>query len=148
MILHDTIIDTPEGDATMKDIADTFTLSTDLEVNSYNIKKKRIDTGKIGLTKTTSSKDYVLLKTEDETSLIITLDHKIFDADKEEWVRAQFFKPGNNVLTSDLTVAEIVETHRIRNDRADKVYTFSVPDYENYFANGILIHNDFHYVDG
>lgn len=146
MILHDTAIHVPGDPQTIGEIVDEFTLTENTSVYTYDTKRKKIKESAIGLTKTTSSKDFILIKTEDDDNLIITLDHKVYDPILKTWTRAQELKCGQHVLNIELEHIRVNETHRIRNTRADKVYTFSVPDYSCFFANNILIHNDYHYV--
>jgi hypothetical protein len=130
----------PGGAVFMEHIISTFTLSAEFAIDSYDVKQKSVTTQPICSTKATSSKDYILIKTAD-TELMITLEHKVYLPIEDTWVFARDLKSGSTLLTHNNDRVEVVEALRVRDKASIRVYTLSLAEHYNYFANDILIHS-------
>jgi hypothetical protein len=140
MIKGNTDISVPGGVVTMDHIISTFTLSADFTIDSYDVKHESIATQPICSTKATSSKDFILIKTAD-TELMITLEHKVYLPAEDTWAFARDLKSGSILLSHNSGPVEVVEVLRVRDKASIRVYTLSLAEHCNYFANNILIHS-------
>ena len=140
MIKGNTNISVPGGVVTIDHIISTFTLSAEFMIDSYDTKNKEIATQPICSTKATSSKDYILLQTAD-SELMITLEHKVYLPVENEWRYARDLKTGSVLLSHNGEHVEVVEALRVRDKTSVRVYTLSLAEHCNYFANDILVHS-------
>ena len=114
--------------------------SVDMSVRSYSIKKNKIVDCDVIATRSSSSKDFIYIKTQSGESVILTHDHKIYV--NSEWLRADKVSSGSTILNSELVQSVIVETHKIKNNSSRKIYNLTIEDTQCFFANDILVHND------
>lgn len=139
MILGTTNIGIPGGDVTMEHILESFTLSADHLVESYDMKTGECKSQPICSTRASSSRDFMMIKTEDN-ELQLTLDHKIYVQNREEWVVSKNLRTGWHVLNREGEPVEIVDVVRLRRNEMLKVYTVALAEHSNYYANDILVH--------
>ena len=140
MIKGNTNISVPGGVVAMDHIISTFTLSAEFTIDSYDTKKKEMTTQPICSTKATASKDYILIRTAD-SELMITLEHKVYLPAGNDWVFARDLKIGSELLSHDGEHVEVLEALRVRDKASVRVYTLSLAEHCNYFANNILVHS-------
>lgn len=114
--------------------------SVDMNIKSYNIKKKIHTNSNVVATRSSSSKDFIYIQITTGESIILTHDHKIYA--NNEWVRADKLPAGSTILNSELNQSSVIEMHKIHNDISQKVYNLTIEDTQCFFANDILVHND------
>lgn len=114
--------------------------SVDMNIKSYNIKKKIHTNSNVVATRSSSSKDFIYIQITTGESIILTHDHKIYA--NNEWVRADKLPTGSTILNSELNQSSVIEMHKIHNDISQKVYNLTIEDTQCFFANDILVHND------
>lgn len=115
-----------------------FNPHEELTIQSYNITRKSMTHETVTMTRSTSCKDFVLLEFEDQSNLIITPDHQIYQPDTGEWVRSSHIKCGTNVLTPAGQI-QLIKAHTIRNNMSERVYNLNLTGHSCYFANNVLI---------
>jgi len=142
MLPENTIISTPEDDMTIIEIVRGFPRNKDTSVTSYNTKKKKLCDGLIPSTRKSSVTDLIFIETDyDEVKLILTQDHKVYDEETREFIRAAVVPPGMLLKHIDDIEVKVVKVHKICNNVPQDVYTLTVEETQCYFANGILVHN-------
>lgn len=114
--------------------------SVEMDIKSYNIKKKEYTNSNVVATRSSSSKDFIYIQTNTGESIILTHDHKIYA--NNEWIRADKIPTGSTVLNSELNQSSVIEMHKIHNDISQRVYNLTIEGTQCFFANDILVHND------
>jgi intein/homing endonuclease len=114
--------------------------SVEMNIESYNIKNKKLTSSNVVATRSSSSKDFIYIQIESGESIILTHDHKIYT--NNEWIRADKIPTGSTILNSKLNQLKVIEMHKIHNDISQKVYNLTIEDTQCFFANDMLVHND------
>ena len=140
MLKGDTKISIPGGETTIDFIVENFSLSADTIIESYDKEREAVVNQPVCLTQGSSNKDYMMIRTE-EVELMVTLEQKVYVYDKDEWITASKLTKGMTLLTRDDDPCEIIELLRVRDEGLTRVYSLSVAEQPNFYANGILIHS-------
>lgn len=140
MLKGDTKISIPGGDTTIDFIVENFTLSAETVIESYDKQEECVVNQPVCLTQASSSRDYMMIRTEN-IELIVTLDQKMYVYDKDEWVSARDLKKGMMLLSRHDDPCEITEVLRVRDEGLTRVFSLSVADQTNFYANGLLTHS-------
>ena len=140
MLKGDTKISIPGGETTIDFIVENFTLSAETFIESYDPKDEKIVTQPVCLTQASSSKDYMMIRADD-IELVITLDQKVYVYDRDEWIQAKNIKRGMMLLSRHDDPCEVTDVLRVRDEGLTRVFSLSVADQTNFYANGILIHS-------
>lgn len=142
MLPENTIITTPEDDMTIIEIVQNFTQTKDTHVTSYDTKKNKITRGLVPSTRKSSVSDLIFVETDyDEVKLILTQDHKVYNAETREFVRASMLTSNVPLQHVDGIEVNVIKIHKICNAVPQDVYTLTVDGTQCYYANGILVHN-------
>jgi intein/homing endonuclease len=72
---------------------------------------------------------------------VITLDQKVYVYDRDEWIQAKNIKRGMMLLSRHDDPCEVTDVLRVRDEGLTRVFSLSVADQTNFYANGILIHS-------
>lgn len=140
MITSTTEIQSEKDIFIIEDATKLMRSKKDISVESYDVKNKRKVFSPIISTRCCDSKDFIMIKTESNETIIVTLDHKIYTPDG--WLRADALSGRTQVMDSTTGLTAITDLHRIQDDLVRKVYTLTIEDTQCYFANNILVHND------
>lgn len=140
MLKGDTKISIPGGETTIDFIVENFSLSADTIIESYDKEREAVVNQPVCLTQGSSNKDYMMIRTED-VELIVTLEQKVYVYDKDEWITASKLTKGMTLLARNDDPCEIIELLRVRDEGLTRVYSLSVAEQPNFYANGILIHS-------
>ena len=140
MLKGDTKISIPGGETTIDFIVENFSLSADTIIESYDKEREAVVNQPVCLTQGSSNKDYMMIRTED-VELIVTLEQKVYVYDKDEWITASKLTKGMTLLARNDDPCEIIEVLRVRDEGLTRVYSLSVAEQPNFYANGILIHS-------
>ena len=140
MLKGDTKISIPGGETTIDFIVENFSLSADTIIESYDKEREAVVNQPVCLTQGSSNKDYMMIRTED-VELMVTLEQKVYVYDKDEWITASKLTKGMTLLARNDDPCEIIELLRVRDEGLTRVYSLSVAEQPNFYANGILIHS-------
>lgn len=140
MLKDDTKISIPGGDTTIDFIVNNFSLSAETVIESYDQENECVVKQPVCLTQASSNKDFMMIRTE-KHELMITLDQKLFVYDESRWIAAKSLKKGMMLLSRDDDPCEVIELMHVRDEGLSKVYSLSVAEQTNFYANGILIHS-------
>ncbi|MCX6112306.1 MAG: Hint domain-containing protein [Proteobacteria bacterium] len=127
---------TPSGDKNIED----FKIGDD--VLAYDHKDNVVKTSKVTKVFKHKNKKYGELYLSNGSKLLVTAEHRFYSVDKKKYVRADKLKADEKLLvnngknTETVTVTKYVESVA----KAD-VYNITVKDFNNYFAEKILVHN-------
>jgi len=142
MLPENTIISTPEDDLTILEIVKNFTQTEDIHVTSYDTKKNKSTRGMVPSTRKSSVSDLIFVETDyDEVKLILTQDHKVYNTETREFIRANMLTSNVPLQHVDGIEVNVVKIHKICNAVPQDVYTLTVDKTQCYYANGILVHN-------
>lgn len=106
------------------------------EVMSYNEKTSKTEWKEITQTSSTEKEDLIEIDTGEE-KLLVTDEHPIYT--QRGWVLAKNLTEEDYVLTYGTKFKKIKKIKRIK--KKTKVHDITVKDNENFFAEGILVHN-------
>ena len=142
MLPENTIISTPEDDMTILEIVKNFTQTEDTHVTSFDTKRNKVTRGLVPSTRKSSVSDLIFVETDyDEVKLILTQDHKVYNTETREFVRASMLISNVPLQHVDGIEVNVVKIHKICNAVPQDVYTLTVDKTQCYYANGILVHN-------
>lgn len=122
----------------MMDIVELFQSTGEVDLLSFD---KKITTGQVSNTRSSSGKDFIYIQVDEQSPLIVTPDARLYDPTVNEWIRATEFVTGKSILTRTGETQTISDVHLIRDEQLCKTYTVTVTPTQCYFANNILIHN-------
>lgn len=144
----DTIVHSPEGDITIKELAER---GEEYPVYTYNreVNKVEVRTG-INPVKTKENAEVVKVTFDDGTFIRLTPDHRVWKRDysSQSWDEGYWFPAGD--LESGDVVSPFVYNDSAEGskkvvsvdfDGREDVYDLTVPGTHSFFANGILVHN-------
>lgn len=136
------MITTYGGDPiTLQDLVERFTTDDKtVLLGCHENSNRRVQTY-ISSTRSSDAHEMFYISTEDGRSLKITSNQKIWNVKEEKWVLSQYVAPGMIVLLDDRKSTKVVESHSIHEIGLTKMYTLSIGKTQNYYANGILVHN-------
>lgn len=140
MLKGETKISIPGGVTTLDFIVNNFSLSADTIIESYDRENERVVLQPVCLTQGSSNKDYLMIRT-DETELMITLEQKVYVYDQDKFISANKLIRGMTLLNRQDEPEEVIELLRVREEGLTRVYSLSVAEQPNFFANGLLIHS-------
>lgn len=142
MLPENTIISTPEDDMTIIEIVQSFTQTEDTHVTTFDTKKNKVTRGLVPSTRKSSVSDLIFVETDyDEVKLILTQDHKVYNTETREFIRANMLTSNVPLQHVDGIEVNVVKIHKICNAVPQDVYTLTVDKTQCYYANGILVHN-------
>lgn len=142
MLPENTIISTPEDDMTIIEIVQSFTQTEDTHVTTFDTKKSKVTRGLVPSTRKSSVSDLIFVETDyDEVKLILTQDHKVYNTETREFIRANMLTSNVPLQHVDGIEVNVVKIHKICNTVPQDVYTLTVDKTQCYYANGILVHN-------
>ena len=131
-----TLILTPQGRHLIED------LKIGDEVLSYDYKNKNVITNVITSIDVKDRSKTIQLVLDNGEMLEATKEHPIYEVTKDQYVKIQDLKEGNQLLTKEGKNTGIRNKINKRYSKKIKVYNLSVKKpFENYFANNILVHN-------
>ena len=86
------------------------------------------------------SHDFIKI-THAKGDLLITPKQRVFNAKDNDWVYAENLKTTHKLYHYTGRKIKIVNIEKVTLDKTARVHTFSIKDYKNYFASGVLVHN-------
>ncbi|HEX4923369.1 MAG TPA: Hint domain-containing protein [Bdellovibrionales bacterium] len=132
------LIDTPRGAIPIEQI------KIGDEVYSYdNLLKTRVR-GRVERVFTHDVEIFGIVELEDGTKFEVTAEHKFYLPELELYEAAGKLKPGDKLLRDNGAGELYVEVKSVdfsNAERRAKVYNFHVPYFQNYYVNGVLVHN-------
>lgn len=142
MLTGDTMI-TTHGDEPIelqKLVAEFTTDDATVLTGCHEKSNRRVPT-QISSTRSSDAHEMIYISTEDSRSLKITADQKIWNVKLKKWVLSQYVDIGMTVLLDDRQTTVVKEVGNIHEPGLIKVYTLTIGKTQNYYANGILVHN-------
>ena len=127
---------TPSGDKNIEE----FKVGDD--VLAYDHKDNTVKTSKVTKVFKHINKKYGELYLSNGTKLLVTDVHRFYSVDKKDYVRAGKLKVNEKLLVNNGKNTETVTvTKYIKSAAKADVYNITVKDFNNYFADKILVHN-------
>lgn len=137
MLPANTQINTSDETYMIGDLIEKLANGHQIHVSSYDTRKQHPKTSEVCLTRSSDSKDFVLLQFDRGETLVITPDHRLYDVENQLWVAADKITIDTRCTTLN-GFSHVERTHKIRNPMSEKVYTLTV-ELQNFFANQILV---------
>lgn len=134
----DSLITTPDGDISIKELVSKINDGVRVEVLTYNEREAVCEykVARDGFL-TLENTEVIEIECEDSTSLKLTPDHKVF-TENRGYVEASMLTSDDVLVMHDQKRNRINALKTIENE---DVYDLTVEDNHNFFANGILVHN-------
>lgn len=121
------------------DIAELCRMKNPPLVLSYDFVTNALAHCEIVATRELSARSFTEITTRAGRKIVATDDHRIFDV-RHGFKKAFKFKRGDWLL-SDSVQLDFVESVEYRESNDTSVYDIQVDKTENFFANGLLVHN-------
>lgn len=128
-------VDTPSGPRPIGE------LSRDDAVYSMDPKTRRLVTAKVEGARRKESDRKLELTFADGRTLVVTPEHPFFDPDAGDYRRVDDFKPGDKMLALDGKEGAPLRLERVRELPGGPVISLTVDGFNNFFSNGVLVHN-------
>jgi len=127
----------------IQELVKDFTNKSDSMIESYDIKKNAHVKCNINATRRSDTQHFIYIETQTGDNIILTGDQKIYDPEKQQWLRADKVTTTNNLFVRHETDkhAKVSNVHKIKNNLLKDVYTLVVDNTQCFFANNILVHN-------
>ena len=127
-------------------------INTNDTILTYNTRKNAIETNKVVQLLSYDVNELVIIKLSDNNEIICTESHPIYCVNKRQYccIKPNKFNQhqcgnltvGDMLLNNELNHVKVVGfEHMYYNHKNVKVYTLSIKNNHNFFANGILVHN-------
>ena len=127
---------TPLGDKNIED----FKVGDD--VLAYDHKDNIVMTSKVTKVFKHTNKKYGELQLSNGTKLLVTAENRFYSVDKKKYVRADRLKVNEKLLVNNGKNTETVTVMKyVKSIAKADVYNITVKDFNNYFAEKILVHN-------
>lgn len=141
----DTLIDTPGGPKAIQN----FKVG-DL-IYSYNLKTNKIEMDTISDSWMSGQRNCIKIKLKNSKAIEVGENHPLWIVNQQDWVRAQDLQVGDIALNVndlknkniDINNVEFDEVliQKIETTNSKNCYDISVSKNENFFINGVLVHN-------
>ena len=107
------------------------------QVLAYDTTRQRPTESEVLMTRSSDSRDFILIQFSRGENLVITPKHKLYDVENRQWVSAENIQADTRCTTTN-GFSYVVKKHKIQNHISEKVYTLTV-DTQNFFANQVLV---------
>lgn len=106
-------------------------------VLAYDESRQRTTDSEVLMTRSSDSRDFMLIQFSRGEYLVITPDHKLYDVENRVWVTAEKITTDTRCTTIN-GFSYVIKKHKIQNQISEKVYTLTV-ETRNFFANQVLV---------
>lgn len=128
------------GIVSILEVIDIFASTREIDVLTYNVKKKTPMLAPLASTRSSSSKDFISIETElPDTNIILTPEQRVYCGDAKAYKRSMDLTTSCELLHVSGENVKITRIDQIKNPVLESVYSLILSDNNNYFANGVLI---------
>jgi hypothetical protein len=137
----DTLVDTPDGPKAIQN----FKVG-DL-VYSYNLKTNKLEKDKIVDSWCSGKRQCVNISFDNGKKIEVGENHPLWVINRQDWIRAKDLKRGDEIVDGDPLIKKEGKNHKtilvkqIKKTSKKTCYDVTVEKNENFFTDGILVHN-------